>query len=59
MAKKKSKSKHTVHSAFPSQGSPMDPSNMPVANLPSPQGGAFGGAAMQNPGAPMLPGEPL
>ena len=57
MAKKKSK--HTVAKGFPGMGNPMDVADHPVANLPSPQGGAFSGAQLMAPGAPMVPGEPL
>lgn len=58
MAKKsKKKSKHSVAPGFPGMASPMDVSDHPVTSLPSPAGGAYGGAQLMAPGAPILPGE--
>lgn len=59
MAKKSKKhsTKHTVAPGFPGMASPMDVADHPVTSLPPPAGGAYGGAQLMAPGAPMLPGQ--
>lgn len=59
MAKKAKKAKHTVSAGFPGMGAPMDITNHPANNLPAPQGGAFDGAQLMAPGAPIVPGEAM
>lgn len=49
-------SKHTVAKEFPSQGAPMDPSDHPSNQMPTPAAGMFDGQQM-NPGTPMLQGQ--